>query len=455
MPNFKDHRVKAFLLFALLYWVSALLTIEHLSSLAADQAIKTRQQSLQSDVSISRSKIEAAIYEDIYIADALALMLEYDASVVERSWEKLAQQFLQKASNARNIGVAPDDTIRYIYPLEGNEAALGLNFKNAPHQYAAVEKARLLQSVYLDGPLELVQGGTAIIARYPIFLDRPLNQQYWGTVSVVLDFDKIIENSLLKDIPNAEIALIRDNLSNEQQLVFGDLKAFHNPDVLLPIHLPNTHWQLAAKLHYWQLPEVNKAQNITNLFGFAGASILFLSIYILFRSYRVAHDAATIDDLTQLPNRRFFFAKLAKRIRRAKYDGNFSILNIDVNYFKHINDEFGHEAGDDLLRYLAKHLNSAISEGDLVARMGGDEFVILLNSEHNQQAVDRVISRIDEALLHRPFYWKSNSLSVSLSIGCAIYHGQDEDSLLAEADMKMYQQKQQNKDVSSNADFII
>lgn len=455
MQNFKDNRVKAFLLFTVLYWIAAFFTINHLSNFAVEQEIKEHQHTLQSDIAISRSKIEANIYEDIYAADALSMVLEYDPNIVTQKWEPLAEQLLRKSSNTRSIGVAPDDIIQYIYPIKGNEAALGLNFRNVPHQYRAVEKARQLQSVYLDGPLKLVQGGNAIIARYPIFTDRPLNQQYWGTVSVVLNFDSILSSSNLSDIQFADVAISRLNLDQQQQIIYGDIQTFENPDILLPIHLPNTQWQLAAKLHGWELPATKQAKNIANLLGLGGAFILFISIYFLFHSYRVAHNASLIDDLTQLPNRRFFYAKLAKRISRNKHEGNFSILNIDVNHFKKINDELGHDAGDDLLRYLAKHLTNATQDNDTVARMGGDEFVILLNSADNPHSVNKVIKRIFETLSENPFHWKSNTLTISLSIGCARYQGQSEDNLLAEADMKMYQEKQRHKDSGSNSDFVI
>ncbi|SBS27188.1 Diguanylate cyclase DosC [Marinomonas aquimarina] len=457
MHNLKDHRVKAFLLFALLYWGAALFVIEYLGNIAAREAIKDHRNALQSDIAISRSKIEATIYEDIYIADALSLILEYDPTIVEREWETLARQFIQKSTHTRNIGVAPEDVIRYIYPLEGNEAAIGLNFRKVPHQYAAVAKAQELQSVYLDGPLELVQGGQAIIARYPIFLDRPINQRYWGTVSVVLNFDQIIFSSNLNEIQYADIALTRTNLDGEQQLIYGDLKAFEEADVLLPIHLPNTQWQLASKLHYWDLPEVRQAENITKLFALIGAIVLFLSIYILFRAYRVAHKISLLDDLTHLPNRRFFFNKLAKRIKKSKSDGPFVILNIDVNGFKTINDQLGHDTGDDLLRYLAKHLKLSLDSCDTVARIGGDEFVIILDKADNQQASKKAIQRIHHAIDENIFHWKKESLYISLSIGSALYRGQSEDELLAEADMDMYQQKQEHKTRSakSDSDFVI
>ncbi len=157
---------------------------------------------------------------------------------------------------------------------------------------------------------------------------------------------------------------------------------------------------------------------------------------------RALRDAQT-DSLTQLGNR----AHLSQRIR-AMLDagGPFALLFIDLTQFKAVNDHHGHETGDQVLRIAAKRLASQVRGGDLAARVGGDEFVMLLAG---LSMPDSLADRAASVSRHlgRPLRLGELSLNLGASIGAALFprDGQTETALLAAADRRMYEAKRSGK----------
>jgi diguanylate cyclase (GGDEF)-like protein len=155
---------------------------------------------------------------------------------------------------------------------------------------------------------------------------------------------------------------------------------------------------------------------------------------------------AYYDPLTQLPNRRFFEENFIQSLNEATEDnGELTILFIDLDGFKKVNDTFGHNAGDFLLKEVASRLTSCIHDNDTVSRLAGDEFVIILPQSLKERTI-RIAERIlDE--LQTPVTINNQRVIVTPSIGIAIYpeHGQDPDTLINHADKAMYQAKKQGK----------
>jgi diguanylate cyclase (GGDEF)-like protein/PAS domain S-box-containing protein len=148
---------------------------------------------------------------------------------------------------------------------------------------------------------------------------------------------------------------------------------------------------------------------------------------------------ATHDALTDLPNRAFFGDRLdhaLKRIRR-RNDG-LAVLVLDVDLFKDINDTFGHAAGDEVLREVARRLIVTTRDGDSVARLGGDEFAIMLQSTSETDGA-RIAARVSDSL-SVPVEIGADSIEVGISTGCAVFprDGTDAESLLKRADVAMY-----------------
>jgi diguanylate cyclase (GGDEF)-like protein/PAS domain S-box-containing protein len=156
---------------------------------------------------------------------------------------------------------------------------------------------------------------------------------------------------------------------------------------------------------------------------------------------------AHYDMLTAVPNRRLLSDRLNQAIARARRVGKrLAVCYLDLDGFKPINDQFGHEGGDLMLVEIARRLESVLRTDDTVARLGGDEFVLLWNSISDEadcvQALDRVLAQISE-----PMILEGEPVTVSASIGVTLYPDDDvdADSLLRHADHAMYSAKQLGK----------
>ena len=153
---------------------------------------------------------------------------------------------------------------------------------------------------------------------------------------------------------------------------------------------------------------------------------------------------AQYDPLTGLPNRALLADRLQMALVQAKRDGDMvALLYLDLDNFKPVNDRFGHAAGDHLLREVAARLRDTVRDSDTVARIGGDEFILLLPAVKSQDDVLAVGGKILQVLAE-PFSLPGGTASVTASIGAAIYplHGADGKELTRRADAAMYRAKE-------------
>ena len=152
--------------------------------------------------------------------------------------------------------------------------------------------------------------------------------------------------------------------------------------------------------------------------------------------------AVRIDSLTQLANRAYFDEKLTEMIRlRQRYNDPFSLLMIDVDNFKEINDTHGHQGGDRILKGVAFKIRSGLRESDFVARFGGDEFAVILIKASVKPAVD-VAWKLCCDMRESRFLLDGSEVKTTLSIGVAeISSGETAESLLKRADAALYRVK--------------
>jgi len=152
---------------------------------------------------------------------------------------------------------------------------------------------------------------------------------------------------------------------------------------------------------------------------------------------------ANYDDLTHLPNRSYFNSTLEALIIDANQNaGEFTLLFLDLDGFKNINDTFGHHAGDELLRNVSARVISAVRDGDIVSRLGGDEFVVLLAGKLDREDIEGICSRIITEV--RRSYWiDQNDIQISTSIGVARYpmDASSSSELVEKSDKALYASK--------------
>lgn len=179
---------------------------------------------------------------------------------------------------------------------------------------------------------------------------------------------------------------------------------------------------------------------ITNYVG------IFSDISIVKESQRRMEFLATHDELTELPNRALFMDRIRQAIARSERNQNiFSVMFIDLDNFKVINDSLGHHAGDELLNKVAAELRDCIRASDTVARFGGDEFALLIEDSSPAEA-DALARRIGESFM-KSIDLNGHAVYVGCSIGISLYpsDGEDVETLLKNADAAMYQAKESGK----------
>lgn len=203
----------------------------------------------------------------------------------------------------RSLQIAPDGVVTHVWPIEGNEAAIGHDIINDPARGEAVRRAIDTKAFVLAGPFELKQGGLGIIGRSPIFTQTASGtDKFWGFATVVLDFNEIL---LLADLPTSkingyELAIRgRDGLGAEGELFFGEEHVVGHDPVLLTVTLPQGEWELAIHpSEHWHVFGTRGATQSTLIVGL----LLAISVASGLTRWQRAHLLATesSDDLSLL-----------------------------------------------------------------------------------------------------------------------------------------------------------
>jgi diguanylate cyclase (GGDEF)-like protein len=153
------------------------------------------------------------------------------------------------------------------------------------------------------------------------------------------------------------------------------------------------------------------------------------------------------DAVTGIPNRRLFYDRLNMAIEHSKrYTKKIAVMILDLDKFKEINDAMGHDVGDSMLKGVSGRLKGLLRTSDTVARMGGDEFALLLTEITGKEGASAIAERILLAF-REPFMCNGQFLSITTSIGIALYpdHGENIETLLKHADTAMYQAKERGR----------
>ena len=185
--------------------------------------------------------------------------------------------------------------------------------------------------------------------------------------------------------------------------------------------------------------------DVAALFTLIGNNISLISEKV--RLFQEAQRLAITDGLTGLYNVRYFYDMLNKEIARTKrYRTLFSLILFDIDNFKALNDTYGHQAGDEVLRSLASILKEASRETDVAARYGGEEFIMMLTNTPKHEAL-HLANRIREKIEEYNYHIEENTVKITVSGGIATFpeDAKDSKSLLYAADMAMYEAKAMGK----------
>ena len=400
-----------------------------------------------------RAGLEAQLRAAFGEAEGIAQLISADGRISAGHFQGMAREAVDSVPYMRHILMAPNDVISRVYPLEGNEGLIGLDFRRLPDQFPMLQWARERERAVLAGPVNLLQGGQALIYRRPVFLNGKRGVKlYWGNVSVVADIERLLRVAGLPPEPGVDVALRGgDGQGANGAMIWGDKRLFDHPRVSLSVEVPGGQWQLAAAPGGgW--PALGLVHSPWFLFAMSCTGLFSLFVAQLNRSHRLVklrnrelHQSqaklerlAHYDAITGLPNRVLFQLQLTQAI--AKGEG-LAVLMLDIDGFKQVNDSLGHAMGDLLLQQATARFLQELDTHDRLCRLGGDEFVFMLQGTQVQ-----VRSQVRDLLrsLQRPFDLSGNAGLVTGSLGLAWcpQHGTDADSLLRHADTAMYAAKE-------------
>ena len=200
------------------------------------------------------------LYNNIQVVKGLPALFAINPFLSQKDYAIAAGEMLEGQTQFKNIAVAPDLIIKYIYPVKGNEAAIDLDYRTLPKQFDSVKRAINSKQLVLAGPVELVQGGLGLISRIPVFIDGPDgNESFWGIVSAVIDVNRLYQASgLFNPALPIDIAIRgKDGLGENGDVFFGAPDLFDQKNISSVITVPNGSWLIVArpKAGWKTLPE--------------------------------------------------------------------------------------------------------------------------------------------------------------------------------------------------------
>ena len=235
--------------------------------------IATEKSRSTEEVNVYRTRMEGLLAENIQLVRGLGVALSGESSLSQQRFEQLAKPLFSSSEILRNIGAAPDMKLNYIYPLAGNEAALGLDYQTHPVQKYGAIKARQQRRIVMAGPLQLLQGGTGLIARVPVF---DAKQEFWGLLSVVLDIDSLYRKAELRDLESDYLIAMRgvDGKGADGEYFYGSDSIQSFAPLAFQITVPSGSWVLyAVPRNGWQPPS-------TAIWPFRLAMLALIAIFI-------------------------------------------------------------------------------------------------------------------------------------------------------------------------------
>jgi diguanylate cyclase (GGDEF)-like protein len=429
----------------------------HIGELERQQHISEARTKVQGDLSSFRAQLETDIYSSLALVRGMATDLAQREGTTPEQFVGIANELKLRDPLISGFALAPNFVVSDIYPMSGNESVVGSDVLMTSGSKEAVLRAISNGDMVLAGPFETPQGQATLAGWIPVWLDRNGAPKFWGFASVTLDYPVLMEKAGLTRLQQDLVIDIRgrDAMGPAGERFFGAPAPMSRDALKVPVLVPGGSWLITAHPRAGWYPTPWWRTN-------NGAFGLLISVLAALASYRILYDRqrirllAGLDPLTRLPNRRQALRHLDRLLDRGKRnESHFAVLSIDLDGFKPVNDRLGHAAGDRLLESIGARLSESVRVGDLVARMGGDEFLVILREEEKlaAEALLELARRVQTAIA-QPVNVGRESVAVRASIGIATFpeHGTDALSLLQRADEAMYRAKRKHGDGLAVAD---
>ncbi len=394
-------------------------------------------------------KLVEVLNQSLEYVDVLEIIIKMNPDDPELI-KSYADLILQKHDTIQNVAIAPDGIVKFIYPIEQNEKAIGHNLLEDPKRNIFVEKAIDEKRATIQGPVEAIQGGVLIFNRKAIFTTQDNIEKFWGLSVVSIDFEKVLDYCGLTTYDlDYYFALRAKKSDGYNDFVWGSTECFTKDSITKTIKIENQEWELAIYPKYGWQDNGDKLIDLeaTDILYLILSFILFIFVFWHLNQYLENSIKAKIDTMTGALNKNTFRKKVIKNLKNKRKKIQ-AIIVMDVNDFKMVNDTYGHIAGDNVLVELSKRLMRVLRKNDLLARWGGDEFVVYLNDLNNPSDVDNIMQRMYEEV-ELPIEFNDTTIDPSIALGYALYPNDDLnfDELYKKADMMMYSAKKQKKEL--------
>lgn len=207
------------------------------------------RKSLLNEAATLRAKLEGTISSNLQTVQGLTAIINASPTLTQETFALYAKPLINDSTQLRNLGAAPDLVLQYIYPLEGNEGAIGLDYRSTLNQLEAVERAEKSGQLVVAGPVNLKQGGQGFIGRIPILTEQNGQRTLWGILSAVVDVERFYEASGVHSFQDNHDLAIRgkDGLGVDGDVFLGNPSLFSSDALITSITLPSGSWQMAVK----------------------------------------------------------------------------------------------------------------------------------------------------------------------------------------------------------------
>ncbi len=334
---------------------------------------------------------------------------------------------------------SPNGINTYIYPLQGNEQALGRDVITSPLTNIDSKKAIKNKKTTITGPYSLPNGTkTAIVIRNPIFTQNDGKEHFWGFISLVLESPTFLDVTGLLNVQELNYQCSLLGLYQDKPTPIVQSSDFDiTKDSYIDFDLYNSTWRLSIYRPQVFSSALYYALGLLCLL-LAAATVLYHILGYFEKHNKLYKQQLVKDKLTDSYTRSF--------LEEYVFDNTFCLLFLDLNKFKPVNDTYGHEIGDKLLISYVDRLKHNLKKGTPIVRMGGDEFLLIINEQISEKDILQIKKRIQK-ISQQVFVIDTHRIEIGVSIGYA-FCPQDSSNLnelITIADKAMYKEKHASK----------
>ena len=280
------------------------------------QSIELRDRTVREAGSI-RASLEQEINTTLNLTQGLVVYVSANPDLTQQEFTEIASRVLRRAPYLRNIGLARDNVITHIYPLEGNEGALGFAYAESREQWPAVSRAITTGNSIIAGPVNLVQGGQGLISRIPIYEDDA-GRDYWGIASLVIDIEAFFAQVGLPAYEyqaDLKVALRgKDSTGVAGPVFYGDPELFASGQAVTSrVSLPEGSWALAVYPRAGWQPEGARSTLILVVGSLVSVLVALLILGLLNALVVAAESRRRAEQANEVKTR--FFSHMAHELR--------------------------------------------------------------------------------------------------------------------------------------------